>query len=88
MTEAHSSAYPGRDKMTKTAQFIAIRISWSKKQLADSRTHVRNIIRFHGAPSTIVSHRDPQFMSHFWGRLQEAFGTTLKLSTAFHPATG
>ena len=49
--------------------------------------YVREIIRLHGVPRTIVSDRDPKFLSRFWEKLQEAFESKLCLSTAFHPAT-
>nr|GFC64008.1 putative nucleotidyltransferase, ribonuclease H [Tanacetum cinerariifolium] len=38
-------------------------------------------------PTTIVSDRDPYFSSRFWKGLQNAWGTRLKFSTAFHPET-
>ncbi|GKA56692.1 putative nucleotidyltransferase, ribonuclease H [Tanacetum coccineum] len=41
----------------------------------------------HGTPSAIVSDRDPRFTSRFWKGLQNAWGTRLKFSTAFHPET-
>jgi hypothetical protein len=34
-----------------------------------------------------VSDRDPKFTSHFWGALQKALGTELRLSSAYHPQT-
>ena len=40
----------------------------------------------HGA-SSIVSDCDPIFTSEFWRSLQEAVGTQLCLSTAYHPQT-
>ncbi|KAL2230611.1 UNVERIFIED_CONTAM: Retrovirus-related Pol polyprotein from transposon gypsy [Sesamum indicum] len=45
------------------------------------------IVRLHNIPTSIVSDRDPQFTSHFWGSLQTALGTKLHFSTAFHPQT-
>ncbi|KAI9091193.1 hypothetical protein K1719_028257 [Acacia pycnantha] len=44
-------------------------------------------IRLHGVPTEIVSDRDPRFTSNFWKALQEAIGTRLKNSTAYHPQT-
>ncbi|MCH89177.1 hypothetical protein A2U01_0010070, partial [Trifolium medium] len=47
----------------------------------------REIIRLHGLPSAIVSDRDPVFVSNFWIELFRMQGTTLKMSTAYHPET-
>ncbi|KAL6195768.1 hypothetical protein ACLB2K_031386 [Fragaria x ananassa] len=49
--------------------------------------YVNGIIRLHGVPESIVSDRDPRFVSKFWGALQEALGTRLHFSIAFHPQT-
>ncbi len=59
--------------------------TWNMKQMAEA--YVREILRLHGVPSTIISDRDTRFLSHFWQELQGAFGTRLNVSTAFHPAT-
>ena len=34
-----------------------------------------------------MSDKDPRFTSRFWKKLQEALGTQLHFSTAFHPQT-
>ena len=36
---------------------------------------------------SIVSHRDPRFMEHFWKSFQKAMGTRLTMSTTFYPKT-
>ena len=43
------------------------------------------IIRLHGLPDTIVSDRDPKFMSQFWTETHRLLGVKLAKSTAFHP---
>ena len=42
------------------------------------------IVRLHEIPLSIVSNRDPRFMSRFWKELQSTLGTRLNFSTAFH----
>nr|GFC36686.1 putative reverse transcriptase domain-containing protein [Tanacetum cinerariifolium] len=45
------------------------------------------LIEAHNSPFSIHPDRDPRFVSRFWKRLQKAWGTRLKFSTAFHPQT-
>ena len=48
---------------------------------------MKEIVRLHGIPISIILDRDPRFTSRFWGKLQEALGTRLNFSTTFHPQT-
>lgn len=48
---------------------------------------VDHVIRLHGVPEAIISDRDPRFTGKFWRALWEQLGTTLVISTAFHPQT-
>ncbi|KAA3488005.1 DNA/RNA polymerases superfamily protein [Gossypium australe] len=52
-----------------------------------SMDFVTEIVRLHGVPLSIISDRDSRFMSRFWKKFQEALGTKLSFSTAFHPQT-
>ena len=73
------------DRLTKSAHFLPIRNSDSLDKLA--QLYVREIIRLHDTPVSIVSDRDPRFTSWFWPSLQNALGTRLHFSTAFHLQT-
>ena len=73
------------DRLTKSAHFIPIRTNYSLQKLV--RLYVAEIVRLHGVPVSIISDRDPRFTSRFWKKLQEALGTRLDFSTAFHPQT-
>ena len=41
----------------------------------------------HGVPVSIVSDRDPRFITHFYKSFQKSMGTQLTMSTTFHPQT-
>jgi len=81
----HDSIWVIVDRLTKTAHFLPIDLRISMQKLA--QIYIREIIRLHGVPSSIVSDRDPRFTSRFWQTLQEAIGTGLRLSSAYHPQT-
>ena len=73
------------DRLTKSANFLLMKNSDSIEKLAE--LYVKEIVRLHGTPVSIVSNRDPRFTSRFWPSLQRALGTRLHFSTAFHPQT-
>ena len=81
----HDTIWVIIDRLTKSAHFLPVRNSDSLDKLA--QLYVREIIRLHGTPVSIVSDRDPRFTSRFWPSLQNALGTKLHFSTAFHPQT-
>jgi len=65
--------------------FLAINRKWSINKLAN--LYVREVVRLHDVPTSIVSERDPRFTSRFWQSLQAALGTQLRMSSAYHPQT-
>lgn len=71
------------DRLTKSAHFLPMAITFSLEKLA--LLYIKEIVRLHGAPVSIVSDRDPRFVSRFWKSLQKAMGSELRFSTAFHP---
>lgn len=73
------------DRLTKYAHFIPLGHPYTATSVAES--FVREVVRLHGVPRTIVSDRDPVFTSRFWRDLARLQGTELKLSSAYHPQT-
>ncbi|KAL5574220.1 hypothetical protein UlMin_023817 [Ulmus minor] len=63
-TKNHDAIWVVIDRLTKSAHFIPIRTTFSLEQLAD--LYVREIVRLHGVPKSIVSDRDARFTSKFW----------------------
>ena len=45
------------------------------------------VVREHGLPRVIVFDRDTKFMSSFWREVCKVMGTTLAMSSGFHPQT-
>jgi hypothetical protein len=45
------------------------------------------IVRLHGIPKTIISHRGTQFVARFWEQLHECLGTKLIRSSSYHSQT-
>ena len=79
----YDSAWVIVDRFTKSAHFLPVKTTYTVEQYAE--LYVKEIVRLHGAPRSIVSDRDPTFTSKFWESLQKAMGTRLKFSTTFHP---
>ncbi|GJW71913.1 reverse transcriptase domain-containing protein [Tanacetum coccineum] len=73
------------DRLTKSVQFIPTRGTDSMETL--TRLYIKEIFSRHGVPISIVSDRDSHFTSRFWQSLQNALGTQLDISTAYHPKT-
>mgnify|MGYP003703371653 FL=1 len=73
------------DRLTKSAHFQPIKTTFTAYRLAT--IYVDEIVCLHGVSVSIVSDRDPKFVSRLWKSLQEAMGTELRFSTAFHPQT-
>lgn len=71
------------DRLSKYGHFIPLPANFSSQTVAEA--FLQQIIRLHGIPRTIVSDRDKSFTSGFWRHLMKLQGTTLCLSSAYHP---
>ena len=81
----HDAIWVIVDRLTKSAHFLVVRMTFTLEELC--RLYIREIVRLHGVPVSIVSDRDPRFMSQFWKSFQKAIGTQLSMSIIFHPQT-
>ena len=79
----HDSVWVVVDRLTKSTHFLPVRTNYSLDKLTE--LYIKEIVRLHGIPISIILDRDPRFNSRFWGKLQEGLGTRLNFSTAFHP---
>ncbi|GKF89340.1 reverse transcriptase domain-containing protein, partial [Tanacetum coccineum] len=73
------------DRLTKSAHFIPTRETDSMETL--TRLYIKEIVSWHVVPISIISDHDSHFTSRFWKSLQNALGTHLDMSMAYHPET-
>ncbi|GJV55058.1 putative reverse transcriptase domain-containing protein [Tanacetum coccineum] len=73
------------DRLTKSAIFTPMRETDSMEKLA--RLYIKEVVARHRIPVSIICDCDPRFASRFWRSLQKALGTSLDMSTAYHPET-
>nr|GEW34242.1 hypothetical protein [Tanacetum cinerariifolium] len=69
----------------KPAIFTPIRETNPMDKL--EKIYLKEVVTRHGIPVLIISDRDPRFASNFWRSLQNALGTRLDMSTAYHLET-
>ncbi|GJU73717.1 putative reverse transcriptase domain-containing protein [Tanacetum coccineum] len=73
------------DRLTKSAIFTPMRETDLMDKLA--RMYLKEVVTRHGIPLSIIYDHDPRFTSNFWRSLQNALGTSLDMSIAYHPQT-
>ena len=79
----HDSVWVVLDRLTKLAHFLSVRIDYSLNQLAE--LYIKEMVRLHGIPISIISNRDPRFTTRFCRKLQEDLSIWLNFSIVFHP---
>nr|GEX87016.1 putative reverse transcriptase domain-containing protein [Tanacetum cinerariifolium] len=73
------------DRLTKSVIFVPMRETDPMEKLA--RMYLKEVVARHEIPVSIICDRDPRFASNFWRSLQKALGTSLDMSTLYHPET-
>ncbi|GJY35524.1 putative reverse transcriptase domain-containing protein [Tanacetum coccineum] len=73
------------DRLTKSVIFTPMRETDSMEKFA--RMHLKEVVTRQGILVLIICDHGPKFASNFWRSLQKALGTSLDMSTAYHPQT-
>lgn len=71
------------DRLSKFGHIIPLKSYYNSQVVAD--TFIHNIVKLYGIPRSIVSDKDKVFISSFWQHLFKAQGTTLVMSSSYHP---
>lgn len=66
-------------RLTSMVHLIPVNTTTTATELAV--IYVREVVRLHGLPETIVSDRDSKFTSVFWKEVHRLLGTKLLMST-------
>jgi transposase InsO family protein len=85
MARRHDSIFVVVNTLRKSAHFIPMHTTYQAPDIA--RVFISEIVRLHGVPKRIISNRGSVFTGRFWMSFQEALGTQLNFSTAYHPET-
>ena len=72
------------DRLTKSAYFLPVKVSITLEKFTE--LHIREIVRRHGIPVTVMSNWDA-FVAMFWKTLHIALKTMPNISTTHHPQT-
>ena len=62
-SQKHDAVWVIVDLLTKSAHFIGLWMTFTLQKFY--RLYIREIVKFHGVPVSIVSDRDPRFMAQF-----------------------
>ncbi|GJW48775.1 putative reverse transcriptase domain-containing protein [Tanacetum coccineum] len=84
-SSGHDTIWVIVDRLTKSAHFLPMREDYKIDRLA--RLYLNEIVARHGVPISIISDHDSRYTQRFWQSMQEALGTRLDMSTAYHPQT-
>ena len=63
LPQKHDAVWVIVDRLTKSAHFLAVRMTFSLERFC--RLYIREIVRLHEVPVSIVSDSDPRFTMHF-----------------------
>lgn len=71
------------DRLSKYAHFISPSHPLTASVIA--QVFVDQVYKLHGAPTNIISDRDPSFISKFWREFIRQLGVEQNLSSSYHP---
>ena len=71
------------DRFSKGAHFGSLPSHFTAYTAA--QLFIDMVCKLHGFPWSLISDRDPIFVSKFWHDLFKLSGTKLRMSTAYHP---
>ena len=71
------------NKLSKEAHFLPVKTTYTTEEYV--MLYMKEIVRLHRVPFSIISDRGAQFTANLWKLFQESMGTLVNLCTSFHP---
>jgi hypothetical protein len=81
--KGHNAILVVVDQLSKVAHFLPVKETITASQLAE--LYISRIVSLHGIPKEISSDHGGLFTFKFWESFQEAMGTHITWSSAYHP---
>lgn len=82
-SKGYTVIYVVIDRLSKYGHFMPLKGDFSSTVVAE--TFIQAVLKLHGIPRSIVCDRDKTFISRFWQHLFSKMGTSIQMSTAYHP---
>ena len=82
--QRHDAVWVIVDRLTKSTHFLVVRMTFALERFC--RLYIREIVRLHGVPVSIVLDRDPRFTAHFLKSFQKGNGHTTDNEYNFPPS--
>ncbi|KAL1534405.1 hypothetical protein AAHA92_30586 [Salvia divinorum] len=83
LSKGYTTIMVAVDRLSKYAHFAPLPARFDAMRVA--RLFIETVVKHHGFPKSLVSDRDPIFLSDVWKDLLTLSGTKLLFSTAYHP---
>ncbi|GJS01705.1 putative reverse transcriptase domain-containing protein [Tanacetum coccineum] len=85
LSQGYDTIWVSVDRLTKSAIFLPRRETDPIEKL--ERMYLKEVVTRHIIHVSIIFDRDGRFTSNFWRSLQKDLGTSLDMSTSYHPET-
>ncbi|XP_058740857.1 uncharacterized protein LOC131613183 [Vicia villosa] len=85
LSKGHNAILVVVDRLSKGVHLAALVPNYTAHKIAS--IFFDTVCKLHGMPRSLVSDKDPLFISKFWRELFSLCGTKLRMSTAYHPET-